>query len=547
MTATVVAPEASESALQPTPPEHSLLSRAWIAALGAVFSLPALFVVLRTIILGGDGLDELSGAVGPLWRTIQLGVLVAGSTAVLGSAMAWLVVRTDIPGRRFWHTALSLPIVLPSFIGAAAYAAALAPNGFLFGPLDAVGLAPDGRFQGMGAAWFVLTVFTFPYVFLPVAARLSVLPSSLEESARMLGRSAPQAFFEAVVPQLRPAIRSGALIVFLYTISDYGAVQLLHFDTLTRKIFSAQLADRAAFYVLATLLVLITFVAVAAQRRTIRGRDSATENPGFPQAPIHLVGWQRPAALAAVIATLAAALLAPLASLIIWAWRGMADGRVDYGELVEPLINTAVIGVVTAAVVVVAVVPLAVATVRRAERLSHAASIAVVGGYAAPGVVIALALLFWVRTVPGFFWLYLSFPLLLAAYAVQFGALALGSAEDAVRAVPRSVRESARLLEPDRTRRFIAIHLPLMRPGLVSGGGLLLLSVVKELPITLLLSPLGFTTLSTRIWSKFGEGFAADAGVFSLVLVLVSAVLTWFLVLRNTTTPRSNNRRQSAS
>ncbi|NNF54184.1 MAG: iron ABC transporter permease [Acidimicrobiales bacterium] len=512
--------------------DQNLVSRVWIAAIGGVFSLPPLFVLFRAALLGGESLDEVTGALGPLWRTIQLGALVAITTAVLGSVMAWLVVRTDLPGRRIWHTLLSLPIVLPSFIGAAAYAAALAPNGVLYGPLDLVGLAPQGRLAGMGAAWFVLTVFTFPYVFLPVAARLSVLPASLEESARMLGRNGPQAFREAVLPQLRPAIRSGALIVFLYTISDYGAVQLLRFDTLTRKIFSARLADRAAFYVLATMLVILTFVAVAAQRRRVPGTMETPENPGVAQPPIKLSGWRRIAALAVVAATLTAALLAPVASLVVWAWRGVADGRVDYAELIGPLVNTATIGLITAAVVVTVLVPLALSTVRRSDGLAGAASIAVTAGYAAPGVVIALALSFWVRSVPGFFWLYLSFPLLLAGYAIQFGALALGSAEDAVRAVPRSVRESARLLEPDRNRRIALIHFPLMRPGLVSGGGLVLLSVVKELPITLLLAPLGFNTMATRIWAKFEEGYAADAGVFALVLLLVSGVLTWLLVLR---------------
>jgi iron(III) transport system permease protein len=157
----------------------------------------------------------------------------------------------------------------------------------------------------------------------------------------------------------------------------------------------------------------------------------------------------------------------------------------------------------------------------------------VLAGFAVPGLVIALSLAFWALNVPYFDRLYQSAPLLISAYVVHFGAQAMRSTEVAVATVPRRVRESARLLGASPARRAITVDLPLMRPGLLAGAGLVLLSTVKELPATLLLAPIGLETLATRVWGAFEGGFLAEAGLASIVLVLASGTLTWLLVLRH--------------
>ena len=98
--------------------------------------------------------------------------------------------------------------------------------------------------------------------------------------------------------------------------------------------------------------------------------------------------------------------------------------------------------------------------------------------------------------------LYQTVPLLIVAYVVHFGAQALRSSELAVGSVPRTLDESALLLGASRLRRAVTIHLPLMLPGLLAGGGLVMLSVLKELPATLLLAPIGYETLTTRVWGR---------------------------------------------
>ncbi len=500
------------------------------AAVGVVFALPGAFVALRTLQLGDELGSTLQATVAPLGRTVLLAVTVSGAAALLGTALAWLLVRSDLPGRSVLRILVVLPLVLPSFVGAAAFLAALANGGVLHGVLGVFGL-DSPRVRGFWPSWFVLSLFTYPYVFLPVAARLLALSPTLEESARMLGRSGAETFRDVTFPQLRKSIGSGALLVFLYTVSEFGAVQLLGYDTLTRVIFASRLSDRATSFTASLVLVVLALTVVITNRFS-RGQNEQV-GPVRVHAiqPVRLGRW-RAAAIAFVGVVCAFGLFVPIASLGTWAWRGIVEGRVGFDGLFEAARNTAGVGVLTAIVAVATVLPLATLLVRYRSRASEIASVAVVGGFAVPGLVIALSLVFWTLNAPLVGGLYQTLPLLIAAYVVHFGSQALGAAEDSVRAVPASLRESSRLLESSAVRRLTTIDFALMRPSLVSGGGLVLLSTVKELPATLLLAPTGFRTLATEVWGSYEDGFYAEVGVGGLILVALSAALTWLLVLR---------------
>jgi iron(III) transport system permease protein len=147
--------------------------------------------------------------------------------------------------------------------------------------------------------------------------------------------------------------------------------------------------------------------------------------------------------------------------------------------------------------------------------------------------VIALAAVFMVLQLPGLHALYQTYPLLVLAYVVHFGAQGLRSSEVAIAGVPRRLGDAARSLGAGTWRRLVDVELPLMRPGLAAALGLVLLSCMKELPATLLLAPIGFETLATRIWSASQNGFLARAGLASLVLVALSALLTWLFTIRS--------------
>ncbi len=498
--------------------------------LAAAFLLPGLFVLIRTVGLGGDLVETLGDSLGPLGRTILLSTTVSVSAVVVGTGLAWLLVRTDLPGRRVLRVLVVLPLVLPSFVGAAAFLAAVAPGGPVHSVLGVIGVVPP-RLSGLLPSWQILTLFTYPYVFLPVAARLLAIPPSLEESARLLGRTGRQAFFEVTLPQLRSAILSGGLLVFLYTVSEFGAVQLLRYDTLTRVIYSSRLSDRPTSFASASILILLAVIVVLVERN-VRGSARVNErSERFTPASQPLGRW-RAAAFGAVGVVILFGVAVPVSSLTVWAWRGIVGGRVNFSRLVMPAINTAFVGTLTAAVAVAVIVPLAILVVRYRLRSSSAISAVVIAGFAVPGLVIALSLVSFAVNTPGVGWIYQTLPLLIVAYVIHFGAQAMGAAEDAVRAVPDKLRESSQLLESSALVRARRVDAPLMRPSLLSGGGLVLLSTIKELPATLLLAPIGFRTLATEVWGSYEDGRFAQVGVGGLVLISLSAVLTWFLVLK---------------
>ena len=505
-----------------------------VVLVAVAFVTPVFYIALRAGQLWtADGLSE---SLAPTARSLLLAVTVSASSAVLGTILGWLVVATDLPTRGALRMLLPLALVLPSFVGAAAYLSALAPSGVLFWFIEFViqpftaGDAPV-RVGGFWPSWIILSLFTYPYVLLPVMARAQSLSPTLHESARLLGRSNRETFTAVTLPQLRPAILSGTLLVFLYSLSEFGAVQLLRYDTLTRVVFSSFLADRGVSFVAAAILMMLAVVVVSMERaiRPSTGPDSRSEIASGPSVELGRLRWVSAAAAWLVIAL---ALVVPISSLAVWAARGLLGGRVNLGRLPEAIINTALAGTVTAALAVGAMVPIALLSIRHRSRLSAVCSGAVLTGFALPGVVLALSMVFWTLRTPGFSWLYQSFPALIAVYIVHFGAQALGATETAVRAVPTELRESASLLEPKRSRRLATVQVPLMRPGLVSGAGLVLLSTVKELPATLLLAPIGFDTLATRTWSGYAEGFYGETAVAALTLLLVSGLLTWLVVLR---------------
>ena len=205
----------------------------------------------------------------PLRNTLVLATTVAVAATALGTALAWLVTRTNLPGRRVWRIVVPLPLVMPSFVGAFSLIAAFAPGGLVD---SVVGFDRAPRIEGFWAAALVLTVLTYPYVYLPVAARLASLPRSLEESGRALGRGPRAVFRTVVLPQCTGAMWAGALLVFLYTLSEFGSVQLLHYETLTRAIFASWLFDRDVAMSLSLVLAVIALAVVIAERTVARRR-----------------------------------------------------------------------------------------------------------------------------------------------------------------------------------------------------------------------------------------------------------------------------------
>ena len=507
------------------------------------FAFPGLYLIWRNFTSGADPLGLLfnNQTLQPLWRTIYLASLVSTSAACLGTALAWLTARTDLPFGKMWRVLLPVPLVFPTFIGAAAFIRTLSPGGLASEWLTAFGVHQTPQLRGLFGAWLVLTFFCYPYVYLPVSARLKQLPGSYEQTALLLGDTQPQVFIRVILRQIASSITAGTLLVFLYTISDFGAVQLMRFDTLTRAIETNYLARPPVSFAMSLILLALAAVVVTSERAASRHLPKISTHQSHPPVRYELGSWKVPSLLF-VVATFAISVAAPVAALADWALRGTlrSDGRpltVSGSKIVEATVNTLTSSIATGVVALLVITPIAFLANRHKDRIGKFAHSVVISTFAIPGILIALSLRFWtIRSgfIGSFF--YDSMTLLIFAYVVRFASLAIGAASVAVSAVPTALHDAAATLGADRRRRFRTVDIPVMKPGLLAAAGLVILSTMKELPISLLLAPIGFPTLTTRIFSSFEEAFVAEAGVMALVLVTASAFLSWSLVLRRTNT-----------
>ena len=508
-----------------------------LAAIGvaALALLPLGYLLVRSSELGLDRVLQIAVSErvrGLLFRTGMLAVSVTASSVALAVPLAWLTVRTDLPLRRFWVVATALPLAIPTYVGGFAFIGALGPRGILQGWLEPLGVQSVPSVYGFRGAWLVLTLFTYPYVLLTVRAALRRLDPSLEEASRMLGHGRWSTFRRVVLPQLRPSITAGSLLVALYTLSDFGAVSMLRFDSFTRAIFVQYRAslDRSTAAVLGMVLVGVTLVVLSGESAARRSVSyHRLHGGGARAAPTSPLGrWRWPAFLA-LAALVTVALVVPLAVITTWLARGIEAG--------EPLrLTTTLIGnslrasAVGAIASVVAAWPIAVLSARHGGWLGRLTEGACWAGHSLPGVVVALSLVFFgARVAPG---IYQTHWLLTLAYVVLFLPQALGAIRASLLQISPRVEEASRLLGRGSMITMLRVVAPLARPGILAGGALVFLTCMKELPATLLLAPTGYPTLATQVWSATSEAFFARAAAPALALVLLSSIPMAVLVLR---------------
>lgn len=509
----------------------------WLCAIAVAVAaaLPAIYLAVRAADSGGAALDVILGpdTVGLLSRSIQLIILVTLGSVLIAVPLAWLTVRTDLPFKRLWGVAAVLPLVIPSYVGALAFISALGPKGLLQGWLETpfgVDRLPD--LYGLTGATAVLTLLSYPYVFLTVRASLWRVEPEMEEASRSLGRSPWHTFRRVTLPMLYPAIGAGALLVALYTLSDFGAVALLRYDTFTWTIYSEYNSsfNRAGAAVLSLVLLsvavsLILVEAVARRRaRYYAGANSARRDRRI----VRLGRWRIPASMFSGAVTLLA-LGVPVFVLLYWLVRGINAGESGLFDL-GALYNSVQFSTYAAVATVIAAVPISVLSVRRPGLLSAALERFSYVGFAMPGIAVGLGLVFFgIRYAFG---LYQTTYLLVFAYVVLFLPVAVGTIRASLLQVNPRMEEAAMSLGRSRIWAFLTITVPIIRPGLAAAAVMVFLLTMKELPATLILGPIESRTLATSIWTAAEEAFFARAAGPSLLLIVAAAAPMTFLVLR---------------
>ncbi len=501
---------------------------AWLPAL-LVLVIPA-WLFLRASQGQADALGQLfTGETFDLvLRSLGFAAAVAFGAVLIAVPLAFLTTRTDLPGRRFWAVVLALPLALPSYVGAFTLIAAFGHGGLI---ADLLGVQEMPDFYGFWGATIALVLLGYPYVFLPVRAALLQVDPTLEESARVLGRSPLGAFTSTTLPLIRPALVAGVLLIALYALSDFGAVSMLQFDTFTRVIYTQHDSfDRPGAAALSLLLVVVTIGVVLLELWMRRRRASLASRrgprPGGPPL-IALGAWKVPALLfCTLIATLA--LIVPVGVAIFWAKSGgnTCEYCAPLGELVGHTVTIATYTALAAMVVVVAVARYAS---RGAGGWRALPDRILYLGFALPGIVIALALVFFgSQTMPS---LYQTMPLLIVALLIRFLPQAADTLRPAMERIPASLEESARTLGDGPVRAFFRASAPLLVVSWLAGGVMVFLTAAKELPATLLMRPTGYDTLATELWDLTNEGYFGEAATRSLAIIAVGVVPMVLLVV----------------
>ena len=265
--------------------------------IGLAAALPALYLVVAVLDDASGALDAVltSRTLGLITRSLGLAAAVTVAAIAIAVPLAWLTVRSDLPGRRVWATLATLPLVIPSYIGAYLFVSALGPRGAL---ADLLGVRLPSIY-GFGGAFLVLTLFTYPLVLIPLRSALRRMDPSLEEAARVMGRGQREVFRSVVLPQLAPAIGAGGVLVALYTLSDFGAVSIMRFNSFTRDIYVAYQSGfgrtEAAALGLVLVIVMLVLFAVYARVRAARVLHRSTPGTPRPLEPVRLGRWRWPA------------------------------------------------------------------------------------------------------------------------------------------------------------------------------------------------------------------------------------------------------------
>ncbi|AQT80768.1 iron ABC transporter permease [Mycolicibacterium litorale] len=486
-----------------------------VAVLVAVTFIPLGYVAWAFVTTGPGRVAELllRPRVGELLvNTVGLVLVTVPLCVVIGVGAAWLVERTDVPGRALWRPLLVTPLAVPAFVNSYAW----------------VGVVP--ALHGFTGAVLVTTLSYYPFAYLPAAATLRRLDPAVEESARALGSGSTAVFARVVLPQLRLAILGGGLLIGVHLLAEYGAFAMLRFNTFTTAIFEQFQAtfDGAAGSMLAGVLVLLCLVLLVAEAAA-RGRAQfARVGSGAPRpATTVALGAARIPAVTALAVLSVLALGVPAWTIVRWLGIGGADVWVfdDLGVALLQTVGLAAAGALAATVLAYPVAWVAVRTSGPLARMVEGANFLT---SSLPGIVTALALVtVAIRVTPP---LYQTVTLLVCAYVLMFIPRALVSVRAGLAQMPVGLEEASWTLGVPPAATFTRITLRLTAPAAASGAAMVFVAVATELTATLLLAPTGTRTLSMRFWSLASELDYAAAAPYAAIMILLALPVTMLLV-----------------
>ncbi|MGH9127264.1 MAG: ABC transporter permease [Acidimicrobiales bacterium] len=475
------------------------------AVIAALLLLPLLLVILDARSAGWTEIHRVlfrRRSFVLLRNTVELSFLVVLVAATVGTAAACATERSRLPLRRLWTVLLVLPVAIPDFL-----------VGFAWHTI-----APTA--DALVAATLVMSLGTYPLVYLPVAAALRRADPAMEETAYSLGVGRLQTFFRVTLPLIRTAVMGGCVLVALTVISEYGAFEILRFQTFTTEVFGEFQTDARAAGSLAIPLVCLALLVL-----TVEGLVPSRGAPGTRisrvAAPVRR-GWGTAAEVVGVGALVALAVGVPLGTVAYWMAQSHHTTLPAAATVATATWTTVRYSAAGAAIAVLLALPVAMMSFRHSSSPRKLLERATFLTQAVPGVVVAISLVFLATHYA--FRLYQSSALLVAAYVILHFPLALVCVKTSVAQAPARLADVGRSLGRNPVAVFFRVTLPLLTPGLVAGFCLVFLTAVTELTATLVLAPIGVHTLATQFWAFQSEVAYGAAAPYALVIVAIAMI-----------------------
>jgi iron(III) transport system permease protein len=480
-------------------------------AVSVVVLLPLVFLMVQAVQVGWADLHQLlfrSLTATLIWNTVSLVVVVTALSAVVGTLAAWFVERTDLPCRRLLAILVVIPLGIPDFLVSFGWKA----------------IFPS--IAGFWAAVLVMTLAVYPLVFLPVAASLRSADPAQEEVARSLGLGRVRTFWTVTVGQARLAISGGAVLVGLVVLAEFGAFEILGYQTLTTEIYNEfQVGfNEPAACALSVILVLLGGVLLAGESGVRgQGRMSRLGAGAARQLRPVPLGRGRPVAFAGVALLVVLALGVPVGAVVYLLIKGGSSTLPAASSLADATLNTFGYGAAAGVVATLAAVPIALLSVRFPRRTVLGLERSNLVVLAIPGLVIALSLAYVTEHfLQGRF--YQTSSLQVVAYVIMFFPLAVVAVRAAVARAPVGLEEVAGSLGVSRRAVMWRVTLPLVAPGLVAAFALVFLETATELTATLVLHPTNVQTLATQFWAYESNVSYYQAAIYAGVMILIAAV-----------------------
>ena len=492
-----------------------------------------------------------------------VGVVVA----MLGTGAAWLVTAFKFPGRQLLVWALLLPLAVPTYVVAYSYLDLLHPIGPLQSFIRAVlGYSsprefrlPDAR--SLPGAILILGSVLYPYVYLSARHMFLTQPANLIEAARGLGHGPFSLFFRVALPMARPAVVVGTTLALLETLNDVGASEFLGLQTLTVAIYTTWItrSDLAGAAHIALIMLILVLSLISIERYARRQQRFTNTDQSRTMQPRQLPCWQGLAACLFCLLPVLAGFVIPVLHLSWQASLRLSQTGTVSNILQQAASNTVLVALAVTVCTVTSGLVLAWAartwSTRRAVTLGQRLARTAAVGYALPGTVLAIGLLTpfalldsainhgrqWLSLVTPGLWLLGTVTGLVLACTLRLLAVASGSLEAGFARIPIALDQLARSLGQSPLGVLFRVDLPLLRPALCAAALLVFVETMKELPITLLLRPLGIETLATWLYGEAARGTYEEGSIAALLIVLVS-ILPVILLTRTHSTVKKSQR-----